>query len=278
MKKSVISVLCSAVLLVMFSVNAFAEVPFHPLPDYPMINVEDGDTVIGTLKTSELTEAQKNYLRRWLTSPNNVCSFNRTYVMFSIISDVNDDDTFFQVSGDNSLFLISNPGLTLMCFDLITGKLFLDQSDGAQVNSGLGFIFSGNYFKSHPPTFSNASIIGYEGRLLMRDDGGIFGEEEIPESSSDPDTPPDFKPEPPSDPFVPPSAPSFDFGGTTGDLPYDSSIWEALMWYLRDTIGSVGTVLLWVLMIIIAIPTVISAIRHFMNQAGGDGNNTSGLI
>lgn len=277
MKKSVISVLFSAALLVMFSVNAFAEVPFHPLPDYPMINVEDGDTVIGTLKTSELTEAQKNYLRRWLTSPNNICSFSGEFVMFSIVSE-NDDDTYFQASTNKALSIIQNPGFSYITFSLTTGELYMDESDGAHLNSGLGFIFSGNYFKSHPPTFSNASIIGYEGRLLMRDDGGIFGEEEIPESSSSPDAPPDFKPEPPSDPFVPPSAPSFDFGGTTGDLPYDSSIWEALMWYLRDTIGSVGTVLLWVLMIIIAIPTVISAIRHFMNQAGDDGNNTSGLI
>lgn len=273
--------MCSAVLLVMFSVNAFAAVPYHPLPDFPMINEEDGDTVIGTLKTADLSDAQKNYLRRWIKSPNSICSFHKNYVIFSIVSDA-DDKTYFDIYGSTSdrdaVVIYDSPGLTSMTFDLNTGNLLSDQSAGSKVNLVLGYIFSGNYFKAHPPTFTNASIVGFDGRLLMRDDGGIFGDEEPPASSSDPDTPPDFKPEPPSDPFVPPAPPSFDFGGTTGDLPYDSSIWEALMWYLRDTIGSVGTVLLWVLMIIIAIPTVISAIRHFMNQAGGDGNNTSGLI
>lgn len=275
MKKSVISAVCSAVLLVMFSVNAFAAVPYHPVPDEPLINVEDGDTVIGTLKTSELGTKEKAFLREWLTSPSNICAYNNGNVLLYIID--NCQSIIFSPSSYNSLSASGAFDFSMLSFSLTTGKVTSELSLGSY-SCMFGFIFSGSFFEEHPPTFTNASIIEYDGRLLIRDDGGIFGDEEPPASSSDPDTPPDFKPEPPSDPFIPPAPPSFDFGGTTGDLPYDSSIWEALMWYLRDTIGSVGTVLLWVLMIIIAIPTVISAIRHFMNQSGGDGNNTSGLI
>ena len=98
-------------------------------------------------------------------------------------------------------------------------------------------------------------------------------ERDLP-SSSEEETPLPSEPDVP--PFVPPTAP--DFGGTASPVvPYDPAVFEALVWYLRDAIGSTGKVLFLIVFLITAVPIVFSVIRHALSKGASDGGG-SGLL
>ena len=110
-------------------------------------------------------------------------------------------------------------------------------------------------------------------RTLVITDDVREVEPEPPTSSSEPDPPvePSLPDDPPADPYNPAGPPSI--GSVDSEyLPYDTEVWDAVMWYLRDAIGSAGRVIFLVVAVATVLPVVLSVLRHYI----GDRNDHGG--
>jgi hypothetical protein len=118
------------------------------------------------------------------------------------------------------------------------------------------------YFNNYEfPSDTNYKILKDVRELRITDD--LDGEPEPPSSSSAPEVP-----DVPYEPGKPPTG-----GGTSDNLPYDPSIWEAFMWYMRDTIGGLGKILILIAFLLSVVPLIISAIRHYAGTRNDNGGN-----
>lgn len=283
-----LSVLVSALLVVALSVGVFAST--YPLENEPMFYEQDGDTYIGTLVTSTLTNAQKDFLRAWLESDTNMLVYSRNsslthgQIVFYIFSS-NSVLTSSSTSSDTAwatLQFASGAQFSSLNFDAVTGKQVGDgtycntsgtsRSVGSSNSIGVGTLISGTIFdKFSNVSLPSSALLDFESRLYIVDDDGLL-EGEPPESS---------EPEVPSSSggsiHIPAPAPDFPTG-ETDYLPYDVSVWGNFTNYLRTAIGSVGVILILIVFLFIVVSTVYSAIKHYLNQGKSDGGSDGGLI
>lgn len=285
-----LSVLVAALLVVALSIGVFAST--YPLENEPTFSEKDGDTYIGTLVTSSLTNAQKDFLRAWLKSDTNMLCYSRNsslahgqivFYIFSSDTVLTSANVSTSDSNWGTMQFQSGAQYSSLSFDAVTGK---QVGDGTYCNTsgtsrsvssntiGVGTFISGTIFKK----FSNVSLpssalLDFDGRLYIVDDDGLLQEDEPPESSSEPEIPSSNG----GSIHIP--APSPDFpSGETAYLPYDVSVFEDLTLYLRQAIGSAGDIILRIVFIMIAISTVFAVIRHYMNQSKSGGGDSGGLI
>ncbi len=192
------------------------------------------------------------------------------------------------------VFTISAGGVFVFC--TLSDPPFSYTSNRVNINNAIFFNF-GNYGAFHDFRASYNSSVGTSGffyswststdlatnsnvyssfRVLDFEafaiDDGIEREDPEPPSSSTPDQP--SSSETSSIPYVPSGPP--DFGTVDSEyLPYDTSIWEALMWYLRDIIGAAGKILLLIMFIVTIVPVIVSAIKHYL---GDHNDHGSGIL
>ena len=283
-----LSVLIAALLVVALSVGVFAST--YPMENEPTFYEQGGDTYIGTLITSTLTNAQKDFLRAWLESDTNmlVYSHNPSLTHGQIVFYIFSSNTVLTSSSTSSdtawatLQFASGAQFSSLNFDAVTGKQIGDgtycntsgtsRSVGSSNSIGVGTLISGTIFdKFSNVSLPSSALLDFEGRLYLVDDDGLLQGE--PPESSEPEIPSSGE----GSIHIP--APSPDFpNGETAYLPYDTSVFEDLTLYLRQAIGSAGDIILRIVFIMIAISTVFAVIRHYMNQSKTGGGDSGGLI
>lgn len=248
------------------------------------VSVVDGVTTLGKFITSELSEKNKQFMRDWFAAPANTTACFGTAANQPNIQ-------FFRFPADSTFTLSSKATDGIRCNRDVERLYFKVSASSPTICTFVGYsvVKSGDLIAAYSFLISGDPLIdaffntnspaaaylfqSYEGGLFaFVDDDGLV---DSPASSSEPSEPP-TPPLEPEIPFNPPGGPPT----STVDspyLPYDTSIWDALMWYLRDAIGSAGQVLLLIAFIFVAVPAVIQIIRHALVNGKEDGTG-GGLI
>ncbi len=179
------------------------------------------------------------------------------------------------IYGEKSAYSISNgvPHLrgSRFSFSLNGDFTGISADTSFTLTSSTGYYWSSDIdlLTSTDITVANCYVLDFEAFAI---DDGIEREDPEPPSSSTPDQP--SSSEISSIPYVPSGPP--DFGTVDSEyLPYDTSIWEALMWYLRDIIGAAGKILLLIMFIVTIVPVIVSAIKHYL---GDHNDHGSGIL
>ncbi|WP_101911431.1 hypothetical protein [Marasmitruncus massiliensis] len=241
--KRVLSAAVSALLVVALSVGAFAST--YPLENEPMFYEQDGDTYIGTLVTSTLTNAQKDFLRAWLESDTNMLAYSRNsslthgQIVFYIFSS-NTVLTSSSTSSDTAwatLQFASGAQFSSLNFDAVTGKQVGDgtycntsgtsRSVGSSNSIGVGTLISGTIFdKFSNVSLPSSALLDFEGRLYLEDDDGLLEGDEPPASSSEPET----------------SEPAYEFPEVQPTdnqyIAYDVTVWNRAADVIKQSAGN----------------------------------------
>lgn len=170
-------------------------------------------------------------------------------------------------------------------FQSLNGKVIIREfkSSNDEVQISIYSNSSKFFYKNIVPVISDSSFSGTGYKVLSDVDTLIIQDDitpdepepepEPPTSSSEPDPPvePSLPDDPPADPYNPAGPPSI--GSVDSEyLPYDTEVWDAVMWYLRDAIGSAGRVIFLVIAVATVLPVVLSVLRHYI----GDRNDHGG--
>ena len=127
--KKILSAVVAALLVVAMSVGAFAST--YPLENEPMFTEKNGDTYIGTLVTSALTNAQQDFLRAWLESDTNMLCYSRNsslahgqivFYIFSSDTVLTSTNVSTSDSAWGTIQLQSGAQYSVLSFDAVTGK------------------------------------------------------------------------------------------------------------------------------------------------------------
>lgn len=271
-KRKIGGVLCAALCMLCLAVPALAAPSYVPLSDYPHIEgaltkISDGvyefKVYLAAFSSNEnlnakAHEAWKQVMGEWMSDDSYVVlsSFSSTVtdVGFQILAGPASSVSYTTVSGRRIFNLSSGH---FFWFDL-DGKLTRYVAVTANTASSVQRIYFNNY---EFPSDTNYKILKDVRELRITDD--LDGEPEPPSSSSAPEVP-----DVPYEPGKPPTG-----GGTSDNLPYDPSIWESFMWYMRDTIGDLGKVLILIAFLLSVVPLIISAIRHWAGSRDDHGGN-----
>lgn len=266
-KRKIGGVLCAALCMICLAVPALAAPSYVPLSDYPYI--EDALTKISDgvyeFKVSladedvETQQAWKQVMGEWMPDD--------SYILF----------TSFNPYSTNSYLMIVAAPLSSIVYRQQYGAYTLSVSSGhifkfslegillehaAVPSIGQSINVTSLYFNNYEfPDTMDFKILSDIKELRITDD--LDGEPEPPASSSAPEVP-----DVPYEPGKPPTG-----GGTSDNLPYDPSIWESFMWYMRDTIGDLGKVLILIAFLLSVVPLIISAIRHWAGSRDDHGGN-----
>lgn len=288
--KKFVSMLAAVLMVITLSIPSFA---YYEIRNSKLFYEEDGDSYIGVLKTSMLTDAQKDFMREWLKSDCAAIAYEGNDIVTFLIlsSDIKDTCYFWACTSsiiDWGLLAKNNnkPGNYRSLSFNSNGTPGRDNSDKwyPVKNMTWGHLFGGSYFANHDvgwisTPYDNTSnrqsytgddiFVDYIGRLYFIDDDGLLSGEE-PESEPDIPSAPDVI-------HVPADPPSFP-SGETAYLPYDVSIWNDFTDYIRTAIGSVGVILILIVFLFIVIGTIYSTIKHYLTQGKSDGGTDGGLI
>lgn len=242
--KRVLSAVVSALLVVAMSVCSFALTSdgYYEFPTASMFYQDGGNSYIGTLKTSMLSDTQKDFMRDWfLESDRNICSYYPKYdvVLFVTLPD-GYEDKGKMVIYDNFVCLknISANSVTnfsVVAFDATTGEpvKYPHASTSALVctmigvsSYPLGYVISSTYFNDVGFPFGNEYLVDYSGHLYFVDDDGLLEGDEPPASSSEPET----------------SEPAFEFPEIQPTdnpyIAYDVTIWNRAANVIKQSAGN----------------------------------------
>lgn len=266
-KRKIGGVLCAVLCTICLAVPVLAAHTYVSLSDYPYIEdaltkISDGVYEIKVSLANEDTETQeiwKQVMGEWM--PDN------DYILFT---------SFSSSSSYPSFSIVAAPLSSVVCRQqygayvllVSSGHVFEFSLDGAlrEYQAVPAISFNINTFPLYFNNYEFPETIDYKifsdiRELRITDD--LDGEPEPPPSSSAPEVP-----DVPYEPGKPPTG-----GGTSDNLPYDPSIWEAFMWYMRDTIGGLGKVLILIAFLLSVVPLIISAIRHYAGTRNDNGGN-----
>lgn len=150
------------------------------------------------------------------------------------------------LAGQGTIFSVSGSHMFLL-FGAIVAQ---DIADGTAKNPRADFL---QYFPS-------------SGQLGWRDD--------IEDEPSEPEPPTPSEPEPePIPPWTPGGTPPPTTGNTSPYVPYDVSVWDDFIAYLRTASGSATNIIMLIMIPFIIVPLIISIIKHFASggKNGGGG-------
>ena len=265
MKRKIGGVLCAALCMLCLAVPALAAPSYVPLSDYPHIEgaltkISDGVYEFEVSLADEDVETQQAWnqvMGEWMPDDD--------YIVFTSFGPNSATAEFQILAGPVSSIVMSGSGSNKFV-NLTSGHFFRFGLDGNLIScvkvttsmlSSMQLYFNNYEF----PSDTNYKILKDVRELRITDD--LDGEPEPPSSSSAPEVP-----DVPYEPGKPPTG-----GGTSDNLPYDPSIWESFMWYMRDTIGDLGKVLILIAFLLSVVPLIISAIRHWAGSRDDHGGN-----
>ena len=266
-KRKIGGVLCAALCMICLAVPALASSSYYvPLSDYPHVEAALTKISSGVYEfkvhladaDTETQEAWKKVMGEWMPDDDYILftSFgsNASNADFTILASPVSSVTS---KGTSAPILHSSSGY-LFRFDL-QGNL----TDYRKFTSDYSVFNSSIYFDNYEfPENSYRYYQCFEDIKELRITDDLDGAPEPPASSSTP------VPTIPYEPGKPPTG-----GGTSDNLPYDPSIWEAFMWYMRDTIGGLGKILILIAFLLSVVPLIISAIRHYAGTRNDNGGN-----
>lgn len=290
--KKIAALFLAVMVLVGSAVPALAAVNIGtvPLIESPLgkagfVVEEDGVPIIQTFIVSTLTTEQRAIYDRFIALPDNrklmIVDFGQKIVSLIV------PDSGAKITGSvSSLFSIAHDGS--LNFDYSSGRLIFGSSipdgvQGVQTSSGhlgtpvISSLLMGRDFaqdivngtSSNP----NANFLQYypqNGQVGWRDD--------IEDEPSEPEPPTPSEPEPePIPPWNPGKAPPPSSPGANKSpyVPYDVSVWDDFIAYLRTASGSATNIIILIMIPFIIVPLVISIIKHFASGGkGGGGGKT----
>lgn len=177
-RKIVLHSLCVVLALVLGAVPALAV-------RLPEAEAEDGNTVIATFITSALEDVNKAYLREWMASERNLL-LRRSDGSYDFLI-IPDGVTITVSVGSNGLANLTFGGVATS----VTGLRMMGWTDDVREFNGHGnvayayltgprdcILVSGTIFTSDKVTLpmpTGSYVAEFDGKLLLRDDGGLFG-------------------------------------------------------------------------------------------------------
>ena len=267
MKRKIGGVLCAALCMLCLAVPALAAPSYVPLSDYPHIEgaltkISDGVYEFEVSLADEDIETQQAWKRvmgEWMPDDG--------YILFTSFSPNASNAGFSILAGPVSSVTSSGgstPTLRVASGYLFTFDMQGNLTDYRKITSNYSAFSSNIYFNNYAfPENSYRYYQCFEDIKELRITDDLDGEPEPPSSSSAPEVP-----DVPYEPGKPPTG-----GGASDNLPYDPSIWEAFMWYMRDTIGGLGNILILIAFLLSVVPLIISAIRHYAGTRNDNGGN-----
>ena len=297
-RKRLVAVICAMMCLLGLSVQSFATIKnvsyasasaemkrYYPLlegsSDTCVLNVSFENSSV--LNLDEAKTAWKMVMGEWLNDPEYTVLFAMQTSPVTVYACKTSNFSGWSGSGSSRSANFSGDFYEF-CFytSRDTGGIFplnrfVHSSNGGQVSS---FVSPNTvWYKSAVALASRSDCPGAVGiyqdinTIVVRDD--IRADEpEPPSSSSEPGDPLPPLPSEPDEPWTPAGPP--DFGEVDSEyLPYDSSVFESLMWYLRDVIGSAGRVILLIVFLLTVVPLIRAALKHAL---GKNDDHGGGLI
>lgn len=251
--------LVAVVCVVMMAVPALAYTEVD-MTSQPGIVLRDGNTYLETIPVSRKDEKFKAY---WTQAMQALSGQQSDYsVIFRYrptgvyILDIFSPDAV--ISSDGSTVVVSNyiASIQFMFADNAVTSLDLYEYDtSARIGSNFIFVYWGDF--ALPNT---AKIATFQGNFGIVDDL---------ESSK-----PTPEPEPEPEPYDPPGPPVPDMAYAVG-IPFDTGVFDALLWYLRDGIASVGQVLILGVFLLSVVPLFLSILRRYLVHGN---ENDDGMI
>lgn len=296
-RKRLLAAMCAMMCLLGLSVQAFASIRnvsyadaaaelkrYFPLlegtTDTCVLNVSFENSSVANLE--EAKEAWKMVMGEWLNDPEYTVLFAMQTSPVTVYACKTSNFSGWSGSGSSRSANFSGDFYEFSFYtSRDTGGIFplnrfVHSSNGGQVSS---FVSPNTvWYKSAAALASRSDCPGAVGiyqdinTIVVRDDIQTQ-EPDPPSSSSEPDPIPPL-PSEPDEPWTPAGPP--DFGEVDSEyLPYDSSVFESLMWYLRDVIGSAGRVILLIVFLLTVVPLIRAALKHAL---GKNDDHGGGLI
>ena len=241
--KRVLSAAVSALLVVAMSVCSFALTPdgYYEFPTASLFYQEGGNSYIGTLKTSMLSDTQKNFMRDWLLkSDRNICSYyakENTVFFITLPDGYENKGKIITYSGYVALSNLSSSvsaSYSMVAFNATTGEPIpysglsngVVRSMSGVASYPVGYVISSTYFNDVGFPFGNEYLVDYSGRLYFVDDDGLLEGDEPPASSSEPET----------------SEPAFEFPEIQPTdnqyIAYDVTVWNRAANVIKQSAGN----------------------------------------
>lgn len=279
--KKIIAVLTAALVLLLSAVPAFAAVTIGTIPlsesllgKAGCISVEGGMEYVQTFKASTLSAADRAVYDAFVALPDD---------RKLMVGRANPVEVYLIVTSSSTSFIT---GSAVM--DMVSALSFKPSADGDLVVSSNAFSFTGKGIKFFPgdylimgSSFAQKFVDGsaplplsdflkhyqtWDEGIGYRDDigNGTPSEPEPPTSSSEP--------EPPAPPYVP-GAPPPTASGSSPYVPYDVSVWDDFVAYIRTSSGSATNIIFLVLGPIAAVSLIVSLFKHYTSggKKGGEG-------
>lgn len=297
-RKRLVAVICAMMCLLGLSVQSFATIKnvsyasasaemkrYYPLlegsSDTCVLNVSFENSSVSNL--DEAKTAWKMVMGEWLNDPEYTVLFTMQTSPISVYACKTSN--FLGFLRSSSGIYSANFGADFYHFSFHTSRdyggefplySFRHYPDGYAV---------GNFVSSNAVWYKSASALASRSdcpgavqiysdiNTIVVNDDIQTQEPDPPSSSSEPDPLPPL-PSEPDEPWTPAGPP--DFGDVDSEyLPYDSSVFESLMWYLRDVIGSAGRVILLIVFLLTVVPLIRAALKHAL---GKNDDHGGGLI
>lgn len=288
-RKRLLAVICAMMCLLGLSVQSFANANSFSYVTYSssgISSLSNSSFSSGTLTidvvfegapgdSQQARDAWHTVMGDWLHDDNYSVFFEFSRSYFYVYAFPRDSVVF------GATYFYSRFGYRFY-FQSLNGKViireFKSSNDDVQIPVHSGS--SKFLYKNIVPVISDSSFSGTGYKVLSDVDTLVIqdditpDEPEPPSSSSEPGDPLPPLPSEPDEPWTPAGPP--DFGEVDSEyLPYDSSVFESLMWYLRDVIGSAGRVILLIVFLLTVVPLIRAALKHAL---GKNDDHGGGLI
>lgn len=151
-----------------------------------IVQIRDGDTYIRILKTSLLTESQKEFTREWFQTENPVCYYNEnqqtiTFMLFD--KNVPLDHIYYSDSNDVAFGFSAPVSARYVVFDSVTLQPKYSTVQTTTYGTSNVYLFwqviTWRYFQLNDSDFNSiphSAFLEYTGKLVFEDDGGLTGD------------------------------------------------------------------------------------------------------
>lgn len=241
---------------------------------------EDGVPIIQTFIVSTFTAEQRAIYDKFIALPDNRKMLISDYSKNTLTLVVPKSGA--KITGSSSAgytiqtscfmnFSYSGGRLTVLSSYSSEGNLSIQSYSGSS-SPYIGYLVIGRDFAQDIVNGTspnpNANFLQYypsSGQVGWRDDE---------DESSEPEPPTPSEPEPePIPPWTPGGTPPPTTGNTSPYVPYDVSVWDDFIAYLRTASGSATNIIMLIMIPFIIVPLIISIIKHFASggKNGGGG-------
>lgn len=244
-----------------------------PLGKAGFVVEEDGVPIIQTFIVSTLTTEQRAIYDRFIALPDGrkliFGYFSGNFVTFAVpVSNAKITGSTLALDG---FITFRYAGGQLVYDSMIAKPYTLSVGSPASLYLIMGRDFAQDIVNGTSPN-PNTNFLQYypsSGQVGWRDDEDEPSEPEPPTPSE-----PEPEPIPPWNPgkAPPPSSPG---ANKSPYVPYDVSVWDDFIAYLRTASGSATNIIILIMIPFIIVPLVISILKHFASGGkGGGGGKT----